>query len=379
MTRQLIAVSLFGGGTAWNMGNAGPIVSPISEEFSVSLGVVGLLSGAALYGTLLAANMSMPVLSKRIGAGTGARTACLLCGVGNLLFALAPTFGVAVGGRLIVGYGVGLALIYGPALARSTAGVRGVGIYGAAVMAGIAVALGLGGVLESLSVDWRWAAAIAALTGMLAVPLLPRHIDVARPGRSERGIAREVVGSRALWRLWLIFLGTLGISVTVGAWLVYYLTVEGDESVAIAGLLSFLIFAVAAPARIIGGQLDHHGVPRRVLIGVAPLLAALGVAALAIEPIIAIALPAAVLMGIGWSLPYAAMFDEAQRVFPKQPLSAIAFASTGANGAPILLIPLIGVLFASNLAELAWLMLAAIVAIGGLANAWMPSRETAPQ
>ncbi len=368
MTRQLIAVSLLGGGTAWNMGNAGPIVSPISEEFSVSLGVVGLLSGAALYGTLLLANASTPLLSKRIGAASGARTACLLCGVGNLVFALAPTFEVAVGGRLVVGYGVGLGVIYGPALARATAGVRGVGIYGAVVMAGIAVALGLGGVLENIGVDWRVSAAIAALAGVLALPLLPRHIDVPRPGRREPGIAREILRSRALWRLWLVFLGTLGMSVTVGAWLVFYLTVEGNEAIAVAGLLSFLIFAVAAPARIIGGRLDHRGVPRRVLIGAALLLAAAGIAALAIKPTIAIALPATVMMGIGWSLPYAAMFDEAQRLFPKRPLSAIAFTSVGANGAPILLIPLIGVLFASDLHEVAWLMVAAIVAIGGLAN-----------
>ena len=81
-----------------------------------------------------------------------------------------------------------------------------------------------------------------------------------------------------------------------------------------------------------------------------------------------VAIPAAIMIGIGLALPYAAMFDEAQRLFPKRPVSAIAFASVGANGAPVLLIPLVGVLFADERSELAWLMLAAIVAIGGLAN-----------
>jgi len=98
MIRKQAAIALFAGATTWNMGNAGPIVTPISEEFSVSLGVVGLLSGTALYGALLAANVSTPILSKRIGAANGARAACLCCGAGNVVFALAPTFTLALGG-----------------------------------------------------------------------------------------------------------------------------------------------------------------------------------------------------------------------------------------------------------------------------------------
>ena len=143
---------------------------------------------------------------------------------------------------------------------------------------------------------------------------------------------------------------------------------EGDESTAVAGLLSFLIFGVAAVMRIVGGRLDHRGVSKAVLMGLTPMIAAAGLAALAIEPTIEVAIPAAVMIGTGLALPYAAMFDEAQRLFPKRPVSAIAFASVGANGSPALLIPLVGVLFADGLLELAWLMLAAIVAVGGLAN-----------
>lgn len=367
-TRESVALALFAGGTAWNFGNAGPIVTPISEEFSASLGVVGLLSGAALFGALLLATATSPTLTQRMGAANGARAACALGGLGNVIFALAPTLGVAFGGRVLAGYGVGITVVVGPAIARAMGGVRGVGIFGAAIMIGIGLALGIGGVLENAGVDWRIAVLLAAAISVLALPFLPRHIDVARPGRREPGILRDLLRSAPLWRLCLVFLGSLGVSVTVGAWLVYYLSVEGDESTAVAGLLSFLIFAVAAVMRLVGGRLDHRGVSKSVLMGLTPLIAAGGLAALAIEPTIEIAIPAAVMIGTGLALPYAAMFDEAQRLFPKRPVSAIAFASVGANGSPALLIPFVGVLFADGLLELAWLMLAAIVAIGGLAN-----------
>ncbi len=366
-TREAVALALFAGGTAWNFGNAGPIVTPISEEFSASLGVVGLISGA-LYGALLLATATSPTLTKRMGAANGARAACALGGLGNVIFALAPTLGVALGGRVVAGYGVGITVVVGPAIARAMGGVRGVGVFGAAIMVGIGLALGVGGVLENAGVDWRIAVLLAGAISVLALPFLPRHVDVPRPGRREPGIALELLRSARLWRLSAVFLGTLGVSVTVGAWLIYYLSVEGDESTAVAGLLSFLVFAVAAVMRVVGGRLDHRGVPKSVLIGLTPLIAAAGIVTLAIEPTIEVAIPAAVMIGTGLALPYAAMFDEAQRLFPKRPVSAIAFASVGANGSPALLIPLLGVLFADGLLELSWLLLAAIVAIGGLAN-----------
>jgi DHA1 family inner membrane transport protein len=366
--REKLAIMLLGGGTAWNMGNIGPIVTPIREEFSVSLAAVGVLSGGIVFAALLVATVTAPPLTKRIGAAGGARIVCLCCGVGNIALALAPSFGVALGARAVIGWGAGLAFIFGPAIARAEGGVRLLGIFGASVMVGMAAALGLGGVLQDLGVDWRIAVLLAALIGVLALPLLPAHVDVAQPRPREPGVALRLLRSGGLWRLTLVFLGSLGVPVVVSAWLVYYLSVDGDASTASAGLLSFLVFGLAATMRILGGRLDHRGVPRGWLTGLAPLLAAAGLAALAIEPTMAVALPAAVLMGVGFALPYASIFDQAQRLFPERPVSAISFASIGPNGVPIVLTPLIGLLLAGGLGEAAWLLLAAIVAIGGLAN-----------
>ena len=33
--RDKLIITLFGAGTGWNMGNIGPIVTPIADEFSV--------------------------------------------------------------------------------------------------------------------------------------------------------------------------------------------------------------------------------------------------------------------------------------------------------------------------------------------------------
>ena len=367
-TTEKLAIVLLGAGTGWNMGNIGPIVTPISEEFGVSLAAVGLLSGGIVFAALLAATASAPSIMKRIGAANGARIVCGCVGVGNVILASAPVFGMALGARALVGYGAGLAFIFGPAIARTLGGVRMLGIFGASVMAGIALALVIGGVLEQIGVDWRLAILLAAVVGVLALPLLPRHVEVASPQRRETGVAMTLLRSGPLWRLTMVFMATLGVPTVVGAWLVYYLNVNGGESVATAGLLSFLIFAIATAVRVLGSRLDHRGISRGLLIGISPLLAAAGLAALAIEPTIRIAIPAAVLMGVGFSIPYAAMFDQVQHLFPERPISALSFSQMGANGGPIILVPLVGALLAGGLAELAWLMLAAIVAGGGLLN-----------
>ena len=366
-TRTALAIPVLGAGTGWNMGNIGPIVTPIAEEFSVSLAAVGLLSGGALFAALLMATFTSPWLMQRVGAANGARGVCLSIGLGNLILAASPAFGVALGARAIVGYGAGLAFIFGPSIARVTGGVRMLGVFGASVMAGIGLALLLGGILEDAGLDWRVQILIAALVGVLALPLLPRRVEVAKPSPQQSGLGR-MVRSGALWRLTILFMASLGVPTVVSAWLVYYLSVNGGESVATAGLLSFVVFAIATAVRVLGGRLDHRGMPRGALLGIAPLFAATGLAGLAIEPSLSIAIPAAVLMGAGFALPYASMFDQAQLLFPERPVSALSFAQLGANGGPIILIPLVGALLADGLPEVAWLMLAALVALGGLLN-----------
>ena len=117
--------------------------SPVKAcALTASLGEVGLASGGLFFAAALAAKLTGPSIGGRIGAANGARTACLCCGAGNLVCALAPSIGVLLAGRLVAGFGLGLAFLIGPAIARTLGGVRMVGVFGAALMGGIGVALG---------------------------------------------------------------------------------------------------------------------------------------------------------------------------------------------------------------------------------------------
>jgi predicted MFS family arabinose efflux permease len=365
-----LGIVLLAAGTVWNAGNVGPIVSSLRDEFSASLAEVGMISGGVFFAAVLAAKLSGPALGGRIGAANGARLACLCCGAGNLVCAVAPSIGVLFAGRVVAGYGMGLAVLIGPAIARALGGVRMVGVFGAGVMAGIALALGLGGLLEDAGVDWRVTFGVSILTALAALPFLPRRVEVARPGPPRHGIVGRMIHSGGLWRLALLYVAAVGVPVTLSAWLVHYLT-EGDGMrTALAGLLALLLFAAAGTARLIGGRLEYRGVPEILLTGVAPLVAALGVTAIALDRGPAVVLPAVVLMGLGFSLPYVAMVDETERLFPASPLAALSFVTAGGNWFPMAAIPLVGVALDAGNGEEALLLIAALVAFAGVVNLW---------
>jgi len=192
-------------------------------------------------------------------------------------------------------------------------------------------------------------------------------MESAAPERHGSGVLRAVLHSPPLWRVALVYVGSFGVQLVVGAWLIHYLT-EGDGmAVGLAGLLAFLMFGVSAAARDLGGTLSARGVSPVILVGMAPFLATLGLA-ISIDRSFAVALPAVVLMGIGFSLPYAVMMDEAQRLFPQRPLAPITLLQLAANTIPMIVIPLVGAALAGGDGEAALLALAAFCAVGGVAN-----------
>jgi predicted MFS family arabinose efflux permease len=317
---------------------------------------------------LLFTTVLAPAVAGRTGVAGAARLGCVLCGFGNAIFALSPWFAGLVAGRVLVGGGLGLALVLGPIFAREFGGVRLLGVFGASVTLGMAAALGIGSVLEDAGVEWRVAFALSALTGVVAIPFLPARMESAAPQRHPSGVIGAVLRSPPLWRVALVYVGSFGVQLIVGAWLIHYLT-EGDGmTVALAGLLAFLMFAVSAAARDLGGTLSARGVSPVILVGMAPLLATIGLAAITFDRSFALALPAVVLMGTGFSLPYAVMMDEAQRLFPQSPLAPITLLQLGANAIPMIAIPIVGAALATGSGDTALLALAAFCALGGLAN-----------
>jgi hypothetical protein len=66
--RVTLAVVLLAVGTSWNAGNIGPVTSTLSDDFSVSLTAVGLLSGTVFFAGI---RFSTILACSRTPASTG--------------------------------------------------------------------------------------------------------------------------------------------------------------------------------------------------------------------------------------------------------------------------------------------------------------------
>jgi predicted MFS family arabinose efflux permease len=308
-------------------------------------------------------------LARRIPVGAGLRACCWLCFAGNVLFAASPVFVGLAAGRVLTGLGLGLCFLFGGAFAQAAGGVRMLGVFGAGITLGIASALGLGSALEDVGVDWRWGFVISAAIGLLPLPFLPRHVETPpRPEEPTQGLLREAYSKLSFWRLQLLGISVLTVPLVIGAWLVQYLVSFGGLTTALAGALSFALFGLSATVRDIGGRLSAAGVPPGMLACAALLVGSAGIAILAVDASLGPAIASVLLQAIGLNLPYALFYDEGEAVLPDRPLAGLGLLQVGANSFPIPAVPLVGAALASGDEELAFLALAALVALAGIVN-----------
>lgn len=366
--REVAGFALFAAATAWNAGNIGPAATAIGSELDVSLAAIGVLGGTVFFLGLVTAKLGAAGLTRRLGAAAGARAACLAAAVGNVVIAASPWFAGIAAGRLLTGLSLGLALVLGPVLARRAGGVRLVGLFGGAVTLGTAAGLGIGGLLRGLGVDWRLDFVIAAAVALLALAMLPAAADVEVKAGSVIALARRAARQLPTWRLELLFMTSLGLPYVLGLWVVPFLTEDGGLSPALAGTLGVVLYGISAVMRPEGSRLEADGASLTLLGGVAPLVAAAGLALLALTDSAATATAGIVLAGIGFAIPYAAMYDEASRLFPESRVAAVGLLSVGGNFLPLAVTPAIGAAISSGDGDLAILLLAAISVLAGLAN-----------
>lgn len=369
MSRDRATVFLIGLGAAWNAGNVGPVVSQIAGEFGVTLGQVGLMSGSIFCVGVAAAGFAGSWISERLSVIDGLRLCCLICFAGNLLMAATPVFAGALAARVLTGLGLGLAFLFGGVFARHAGGSKLVGLFGAGITLGMAFALGIGGLLVDLDVDWRFAFVLSALVGVSALPLLPRHSEAQAPKHEPlREVLEQAATSSRFWRLQLIAIPAFSIPIVIGAWLVHYLVTEGGLTPSASGLVAFALFGVSAFSRDLGGQLLARGTPSGMLSLGGLAVGAAGLVVLALEPSLGGALVSAVLMGVGLSLPYAVVYDQGVRVIPESPVGGLGVTQATANSFPIPVTPLLGALLAVGDGPAGWLALAVFVLIGGIVN-----------
>lgn len=370
MGRARATVFLIGLGATWNAGNVGPFVTEIASAFDAGLGEVGLMSGSVFCVGVASAGYAGAWISERLTVIDGLRLCCAVCFVGNLVVAVSPDFGIALGARILTGIGLGLAFLFGGVFARAAGGPKLVGLFGVGITLGIAFALLIGGVFVDLGVDWRLAFVLSALVGISALPLLPRHSHAEPPEHEPlREVAAQAATSWRFWRLQGIAIPAFSVPIVIGAWFVHYLIAFGDVAAGAAGGIGFLVFAASAASRDLSGQLLARGASPGLLSLGGLVLGAAGIAVLALEPSVGGGIASAVLMGVGLSLPYAVVYEEGVRVLPDSPIGGLGFTQATTNVFPIAVTPLLGAAFAAGDGEAAWLAVAAFVLLGGFLNA----------
>lgn len=371
--RDAFAIFLLAAGASWGAGNVAPVVPDLAKEFDMSLATVGLISGTLFYLGTIAGEAVGPKIAERMRVIRSLRLSAVLVAAGCLVLAVAPGFWALGLGRVVAGLGLGVIAAVGPVFGRTVGGIRGVGVFGGAFQGGIALGLGVGSVLADAGIDWRVGFLVSAAAGASALPLLGagRRIELELTGG---GFLAAAARSVAVWRLSLLFIAMFAAPLTIGAWLVHFLSVQGGMQLAAAGLLGFVLFAASALFRFAGARLGDAGIPDAVLAGLMPLLASAGIAAIAFDQSIAVATPAVILIAAGFALPYAVMILAAQRLWPTEPTEPVALMSLIGSGIPIAVIPAFGAALSDGNGDAAFIAMAIFIALAGLANARLPRK-----
>jgi predicted MFS family arabinose efflux permease len=359
--------------TGWNCGNVGPVVGPLTHDFDITLGEVGLLSGTFFFAGSAVGSLAGAALARRIRVLAGIWACCVLSVIGNVIFAVGDSFAVLAAGRVFAGVAFGLAAVFIPTYARVMGGVKMVGLFGAGLTLGVAASLFLGSIMEGAGVDWRVAFAITAALALISLPLLPNEpVEVQRASSEGEGLAREALTNQAWWRVQLLGIATLNLPLIVGAWLVHYLTTGYGLSTTAAGGFAFALFGISAVMRDVAGRITAAGAAPAMLVVVGLGIGAAGLVLLGQGSAPGVALVAIALMGVGLSLPYPLYYDEAERVLPDRPVGSLGLMQVGAGIFPIPVIPLFGAALASGDADLAFAALAGFALLTLLLNARPP-------
>jgi len=313
----------------WNVSNVGAAADPLAAAYGTTLAVVGLLT-AALFVTHLASQLPAGIWSDRVGPHRVALVACAAAAAGNAILLIDSSIGLALAGRLVVGIGSGAGFVAGLDLVRAGGGgsVLG-GLYGGATMAGGGLALL---VLPPLTEATGWRAPYATGLG-LAVAAAAVDVGVRglpRVGRGSRGVLRDT----ALLPLGALQVATFGLAVIAGSWIVPLLE-RGGADPAQAGAVGSFVLLAGIVTRPLGGALSQrHPRARARLVGVSLVAVAAGSLAIAASGPLWLSGLGSLALGLAAGLPFAVIFESAQRLRPDAPGAAIALV----NGCAILAI-----------------------------------------
>ena len=269
------------------------IAGELHQSFATSGTTLGVLAAAYFY-VYFAMQVPSGVLADTWGPRRLFTAGALAAGAGSILFGLAPTLGVAIAGRLLVGLGVSVAFVSVLKLNAAWFSERQF-----ATVTGLLMFIGnLGGFLSAAPLAWlvgvvAWRNVFVG-TGILSLLLAaltwallrdnPRQLGLpsiheieGKPDHSPHSghwldALALVLRNRMTWPGFFMNMGLIGSYLTFGGlWAVPYLSeVHGMDRTLATYHTSLMIFGFAAGSLIVGAWSDRMG--RRL-----PLLLCLGV------------------------------------------------------------------------------------------------------
>lgn len=283
----------------------------------------------------------------------------------NLLFAAGPTYETLLLAKAVGGIGSGLAFVGGVRyIAGLYPGARshfGQGVYGAGYPLGSAIGLQLMPPLALAFGGWR-GAFVTSSTILLAVLVVYAWLAPTVPSRVVPGTIRDALGDGNSWWCFVQHAAGFGLALATGSWISVYILREFDTSLVVAGALGAFLLIAGLFMRPLGGWL----VARRRATTVALMRASqvLNLAGLALlawpgRPL-PVALAGGVAVGIGVSLPYAAVFNTAAASLPRAPGAAQSLTAAGGTFGAVLGAPLMGAAIERLGFSAAWIVIAVI-------------------
>jgi MFS family permease len=347
LRRALLGGCALGLATGWNISNTGAIAVQLSHRYGVGLATIGLFT-TALFATHLTVQIPGGRASDRFGARRAGLAALVVIAAFSAASAIAPAAWLAIVTRALTGIGTGVSFIAGSAYVRAVGGSPAAqGVFGGVGLAGGGFALALVPQAERL-VGWRApyvTAAAIALAGLALLAAAPADERRERPQREE-GLRAGVLLDRRLYRLAILYSASLGLSVTVGNWVVTLLDRHGGLSKGAAGAVGSLTLALGIVTRPLGGWvLREHPVHARLAVGASLAGGAAGTALLAVARPPEVAALGAALVGIAAGIPFSPAFTGAALLRPDSPAAAVGLVNGSAAAVILAGTPLLGLAF----------------------------------
>lgn len=319
------------------------LIPSVASDLDTSVGLVAAAITAYMV-PFAVLQLVSGTLGERIGAGRVVRAGYVAYGAAALGCAFAPSIGLFIGGRAIMGAANAfLSPLLLAALSDKVPSAvlgRSVGTFASAQVAGLTLAPVLGGAVGELS--WRLAfGLVAAVSAALAlVPLgLPRARDRARPAPSMRALANRwiaLIASAACC-------GYLGFT-AIG----FVVALVATQQFGLGPAASGLVVAAYGLGGILLGRVggivaDRTGRPLTAIAG--GLGCAAGVLGLAFVPSVWSLTLLYFAIGCGSAFAWAGLNTIAVESFPENRAGAVsvysAFKFVGVAIAPILYVPLL--------------------------------------